>query len=148
MHRYFYLLFIFIVMLCTIECGFHIPLSFLFHWTYILVLIPHIFLLLLNLIVLITRYKCCDILMQNHSKYSLCLHICQLPCEIRVRLECHNALRKRYSIIACQCSAWNNLDSTLMWKHSTRSMFLLGNISHNFCRNTLGNSLKIRAIIR
>lgn len=32
--------------------------------------------------------------MQNHSKYSFCLHICPLPCEIRVGMECGNTLKK------------------------------------------------------
>lgn len=29
-----------------------------------------------------------------------------------------------------------------MWKHSTQSVFLLGNISHNFNRNTLGDNFQ------
>lgn len=86
--------------------------------------------------------------MQNHSKYSLCLHICQLPCEIGVGMECGNTLKKHCGIIACHSSAWNNLNLTLMWKHSTQSMFLLGNISHNFYRNTLDDNFqKIGVII-
>lgn len=86
--------------------------------------------------------------MQNHSKYSLCLHICQLPCEIGVGMECGNTLKEHCDIIACHSSVWNNLNLTLMWKHSTQSMFLLGNISHNFYRNTLDDNFqKIGVII-